>query len=293
MLLFPGTSHPKLAAAVAKKCGLDLGKCEIKKFSGGEIYVRLLDEVRGECCWILQTSGANVSDDYLEIFLLADALRRHEAREINLIIPHFGYARQDRRAMMGEPISAQLMANLLVAAGGARGGTFDLHSDQIEGFFSVPVDNLHCFPMFAEYFLSKKLPDLVVVAPDTGAAKIVQRLSDQLCAPLAILHKTRPRHHEVSYTHVVGEIQGKTAILFDDMIDTGSTIGPAVEVLIKNGAREVYVAATHGIFSGPAYERLAACAAKEIVVTDTLPVEEGRLANLKVLSIVSLLEKIL
>ena len=291
-LLFPGTSYPKLAQAIAKKYGLTLGKCQIKNFSCQEIYIRLEEEVRNQHCFILQTTTQKVNEELMEIYLLSDALRRHDAGKISLIIPHFGYARQDRRAASGEPISAKVVADLLVYSGIDQIITFDLHSDQIEGFFSVPVNNLKCYSLFADYFKRKKLSDLVIVAPDTGAAKIARRLADLLSCPMAILHKRRPGHHQVEHTHLVGDIKNKTVILFDDMIDTAGSICAAAQEVIKHGARrEVYVAATHGIFSGQALERLQAARFKEIVVTDTMPVR-GRFDKLKVLSVVDLLKEV-
>ncbi|MBI4359983.1 MAG: ribose-phosphate diphosphokinase [Candidatus Jacksonbacteria bacterium] len=292
-LLFSGTSHPSLAKSIAKRYKIALGKCEIKKFSCGETYVKLDERVRGEECFILQTTSSRVNDCFMELYLLADALCRHDASLVTAIIPHFSYARQDRRAAMGEPISAQLVSKLLVASGVTNVISFDLHSDQIEGFFSVPVDNLHCYHLFAEYFLKKRLSDPVIVVPDTGAAKLADRLTRLLKAPIAIFHKTRPRHQKAEHTHLVGDVKGKTVILFDDMIDTGGSICAAKDEVIARGALpEVYAAATHAVFSGPAYERLAAAHFKEIVVTDTIPLAE-RLPNLKVLSVVELLEKVL
>ncbi len=293
MILFSGTSHPNLATTIAKRYKMTLGEVEIKKFSGGETYVRLDADVRNKPCYIVQTITQAVNDDYMEIFLLADALRRHDAAEVNLIIPYFGYSRQDRRAVMGEPISAKLIADLLGAAGIHRMVTFDLHSDQIEGFFDFPVDNLHCYPLFADYFTAKKLKNPVVVAPDAGAAKSARRLSILLQCDIAILNKSRPAHHQTEHKHVIGEVKAKSAILFDDMIDTGGTIAGAADELIKQGANGVYIVATHGIFSGEAYERLNRTKCQEIIVTDTLPIESSSLKNLKVLSIVPLLEKVL
>lgn len=293
MLLFPGTSHPALAKSIAQRYKMQLGKVEIKKFSGGETYVRLDADVRNKPCYIVQTITQTVNDDYMEIFLLADALRRHDAAEVNLIIPYFGYSRQDRRAMMGEPMSAKLIGDLLGAAGIHRMVTFDLHSDQIEGFFDFPVDNLHCYPLFADYFLAKKLTSLVVVAPDAGAAKSARRLSILLKCDIAILNKTRPAHHKAEHKHLIGEVKGKSAILFDDMIDTGGTIAGAADTLMEQGASEVYIVATHGIFSGPAIERLGQAKCQEIIVTDTLPIDESKLSNLKVISVAGMLEKVL
>lgn len=291
--LFSGTSHPKLAESIAKRYNLTLGKCEIKKFSCGETYVKLNERARGEECFILQTTTSQVNDELMELFLLVDALKRHDAARVTAIIPHFSYARQDRRAAMGEPISAQLVATLLVASGITHAITFDLHSDQIEGFFTIPVDNLHCYQLFADYFANKSLPDPIIVVPDTGAAKLGSRLSRAINSPMAILHKTRPAHQEVARTHLVGDVKGKTVILFDDMIDTAGSILAAKEAVIAHGAREeVYVAATHAIFSGPAYERLESANFAEIIVTDTIPLAH-KLPNINVLSVVELLEKVI
>lgn len=291
-LLFSGTSHKQFASGICKRYKFTLGECEIKQFSCGETYIKLGVRVRGERCYIMQTITARANDDFMEIFLLADALRRHDASEIIAIIPHFGYARQDRRAVMGEPISVKLIADLLVSSGVTSVITFDLHSDQIEGFFGIPVDNLHCYELFADYFAKKKLRGIVVVAPDAGAAKMARRLAVLLKAPIAILHKRRPAHHQVEHTHIVGDIEGKTAILFDDMIDTGGTTAASYSELIKHGAREVYAAVTHPVFSGPAYDRLSQAGFKEIVVTDTIPLAK-KMSNVKVLSAVGLLKKVL
>src|SRR3989338_880115 len=292
-LLFPGTSHSSLAESIAKRYKFTLGKCEIKKFSCGETYVKILEHVRGTERFIVQTITKSANDDLMETYLLADALRRHDAERITAIIPHFGYARQDRRASLGEPISAQLVAKLLVASGVTNIITFDLHSDQIEGFFTTPVDNLHCYQLFADYFQKKQLPDPVIVVPDTGAAKLADRLTKLFASPMAILHKTRPAHHKVSHTHLVGDVKNKTVILFDDMIDTGGSICSAKNEVIALGARkDVYVAATHAVFSGQAYGRLESADFAEIVVTDTIPLAE-KLSNITVLSVVELLYKIL
>jgi ribose-phosphate pyrophosphokinase len=287
-ILFPGTSHPQLACAFSQRAKLKLGQCEIKKFSCRETYVKLNEEVRGEHCFILQTITSQVNDDLMEIFLFADALRRNGASSITLIIPHFGYSRQDRVAEKGEPISSKVIADLIVASGVSRVLTFDLHSDQIEGFFAVPVEHLKCYSLFADYFQKKKLKEPVIVAPDAGAAKIARRLADLLKAPMAILHKQRAGHHQVEHTHIIGDIKNKTAILFDDMIDTAGTICAAKKVVTNCGAYpDVYTAATHAILSGPACERLEEAGFKEIVVTDTVPLAK-ELKNIKVLSVVKL-----
>lgn len=287
--LFSGTSHPALTQSIAKRYQLTLGKCEIKKFSCGETYVKIHERVRGEECFVVQTITSRANDDLIELYLLADALKRHDAARITAIIPHFGYARQDRRAEIGEPISAQLIAALLVAAGITHVIAFDLHSDQIEGFFSVPVDNLHCYQLFADYFAKKRLSDPIIVVPDTGAAKLADRLTRVWNVPMAVLYKIRPAHHKVTHTHLVGDVKSKTVILFDDMIDTGGSICAAKDSLIAHGARkEMYAAATHAVFSGPVYERLKSAGFQEIVVTDTIPIAK-KLPNITVLSVAGLL----
>lgn len=292
-ILFSGTSHPALAQLISKKYKLKLGRCEIKKFSCQEIYVKLNEDVRGLRCFILQTATQKVNDELMEVCLLSDALRRQKPKEIVLIMPHFGYARQDRLAEAGEPISAKVAADLLVYAGISHIITFDLHSDQIEGFFDVPVDNVKCYGLFADYFKKMRLQNPVVVAPDSGAVKIAQRLANLLNCQIAILHKTRPGHHQVERTHLVGDVKGKAAILFDDIIDTAGTVCTAAEELLKQGAIQVYIAATHGIFSGPAPKRLASVKCEKIIITDTLPINESQFSNLKILSIAELLANIL
>jgi ribose-phosphate pyrophosphokinase len=295
MHLFAGSSHPALAQALAKELGISLGKLTTKTFSCGEHYVKFDESVRGKDVYVLQTGTTNVNDDLMELMLICQAAKLSFAKTVHVILPHFPYERQDRVAEPREPISAKLVANLLETAGADHIMTLDLHSDQIQGFFHVPVDAIIARPLFAEYFTSLKIPSPTVVAPDIGAAKRAKKFADLLGAPLAIMHKSRPKHHEVEIREVVGEVAGRTCILFDDIIDTAGTLVSAKEALLQNGALpDVYAAATHGVLSGPAMERLKKAAFKEVIVTDSIPLT-GDVSGIpfKVLPIAPLLAKVI
>jgi ribose-phosphate pyrophosphokinase len=289
--VFYGTSHPELGEKIVKHLKLKPGDIKLSRFAGGEIYARITENIRGQSCVIIQTCGQRVNEDLMELFIVIDAMKRASAKTVTAVIPHFGYARQDRKAASREPISARLVANLLETAGADRIVTMDLHSDQIQGFFNIPMDTLTAMPLLAGYLKDKKLKDVVVVAPDTGRAKVAKKLADRLGAKLAILHKVREKHHKAEVTHVVGEVKGKTVILTDDMIDTAGTITSGVETLRKEGCgKDIYVVATHGIFSGPAVERMTKANFTEVVVTDTLPIpKEKQFKGLTVLSASELL----
>ena len=291
--VFYGTSHPELGKQIVKRLGLRPGKIRISRFACGEIYARILENIRGQDCVIIQTCNAKVNEDLMELFMIIDALKRASAKTITVVIPHFGYARQDRKAASREPISGRLIANLLETAGADRIVTMDLHSDQIQGFFNIPVDTLTALPLFANYLKKKKLKDMVVVAPDTGRAKVAKKLADRIGARLAILHNVRGEHNQSAVTHVVGYVKDKTVIITDDMIDTAGTITNGVEALRKKGCKEdIYVVATHGLFSGPAVERMSKAGFREVVVTDTFPIpEEKQFKGLKVLSSAELLSE--
>ncbi len=294
MHLFAGSSHPALAAALSKELKTPLGKVTLKPFSCGERYVKFEESVRGKPVYILQTGTLTPSEDLLELFLMCQAAKLSFASAVHVIVPHFPYARQDRVALPREPISAKLMAHLLEEAGADHVITLDLHSDQIQGFFSVPVDVLDARPIFAEYFKGKDLKSPVVVAPDAGGAKRAKKLADMLGADLAIMHKNRAAHHQAEILEVVGDIEGKTCIIFDDMIDTAGTLATAKDALMKRGARkDVYAAATHPVFSGKAIENLTKAGFKEVVVTDSMPVDPKAFAGLKVLTIATLLGRVI
>lgn len=294
MNLFSGSSHPALAQAVASEFGCTLGKVALKAFNCGERYVRYQESIRGKDIYILQTGTRNPNEDLMELFLMCQAAKLSFAKSVHVVLPHFPYARQDRVAEPREPISAKLMATLLEQAGADHIITLDLHSEQIQGFFNIPVDALDGRPVFAEYLTSKKLKDPVVVAPDAGGAKRAKKLADLMGADLAIMHKNRTAHHQAEILEVVGNIQGRTCIIFDDIIDTAGTLAKAKEALVKRGALpDVYAVATHAVFSGNAIKNLVEANFKEVIVTDSMPVDPSILKGLKILTIAPMLATVI
>ncbi len=294
MHLFAGSSHPKLAKALASALEGTLGKVTLKAFSCGERYVKYDESIRGKDVYIVQTGTLNPNEDLIELFLMCQAAKLSFAQTVHVIIPHFPYARQDRVAEPREPISAKLMAELLETAGADHVITLDLHSQQVQGFFSVPVDSLSGQSIFAEYFKNKKLKDPVVVAPDAGGAKRAKKFADLIGADLAIMHKNRSGHHKAEILEVVGDIEGKTCIIFDDIIDTAGTLSASKAALVKRGAaKDVYAAATHAVFSGPAVKSLSKAGFKEVVVTDSMPVDPKAFKGLKILAIAPMLAKVI
>ncbi len=294
MHLFSGSSHPDLAASLGQELGVGLGEIILKKFSCGENYVRYKESVRGKDVYLLQTGTANANENLMELFLMCQAAKLSFARTVHVIIPHFPYARQDRVAEPREGISARLVASLLEKSGADHVMVLDLHSDQIQGFFSIPADALSSRSIFKEYFVSKKLPNPVVVAPDVGGAKRSKKFADAIGAELAILHKNRPEHNTAEVLEIVGDVEGKTCILFDDMIDTAGTLVTGREALLKAGAnKDIYAAATHGVFSGEAYKRLNAAKFKEVIVTDSIPHDPKAFQGLTVLPIAPLLARVI
>ncbi len=294
MRLFSGSSHRKLAESLAKELKVDLGKITLKAFSNGERYVRFEESVRGKDVYILQTGTLNPNEDLVELFLLCQASKLSFAKSVHVVMPHFPYARQDRVATPREPISAKLIAHLLEESGADHVITMHLHSDQIQGFFSIPVDVLDARPIFAQYLKKKALKDFVIVAPDIGSAKDAKKFADVVGAELAILHKSRPGHHQAEILEVVGDVKDKTCVIVDDMIDTASTLAAARSELLKRGARkDVYAMATHAIFSGPAIERLKKAKFKEIVVSDSLPVQARIIPGLTILPIAPMLAEVI
>lgn len=258
---------------------------QLSTFSCGEKYARIEESIRGLEAYIIQPIGDSPNDDFMELFLIMDALKRSSASRIHVVIPHFGYARQDKKSAPREPISSRLMADLLSAVGFDRLITMDLHSDQIQGFFSQPVDHLTAMPLFVDYFAKLEIPDLCVVAPDTGRAKFSKKLSDQLHGELAIMHKTRPQHNVAEITNVVGNVEGKNLLIVDDMVDTAGSVTSGLKALRDLGCKDIYLATTHGVFSGPAVERLAGAGFKKVVCTDSMPMPESKkFDDLEVLS---------
>ena len=293
--LFSGSSHPELAQNIANELGLSLGDLKYSKFQCNESYVKIDETIRGMDTYIVQTASSSVNDDLMELFLIMDTLKRASAASVNIIMPHFAYARQDKKSSPREPITARLIADLLQAVKIDRLITMDLHADQIQGFFNVPVDHLTAMPLFIDYFIKKNLDNLVVVAPDTGRAKFAKKLGDKLGADLAIMHKTRPDHNVAEVVHLVGDVKDKTVLLVDDMVDTAGSITSGLDKLRLFGCNEdIYLATTHAIFSGPAIERLKKANLKEIIVTDTVPIPNHKqLENIKILSTANLLAEVI
>jgi len=289
MLVFAGSHNPELAEGIASHLGVELGNIKIKRFANGEIYVRYLESVRGADVFIVQSMCGQVNASIMEILIMIDAAKRASARSITAVISHYAYARQDKKTAAREPITAKLVADLLTTAGTDRVITMDLHQGQIQGFFNLPVNHLTALPILADYFDSHELEDVTVVSPDVGRVKVAKKFADMLGGGLAILHKGRPEHNVAEITHVIGEVEGRTCIMIDDMIDTAGSVIEGAKVLAKQGAKDVYVCATHGLFSPPAYERIEGSDIVEIVVTNTLPVPEARLHDkIRVLSVAPL-----
>lgn len=288
-MVFSGSSNAELCQEIVRFLGIELGKVKLSQFSDGEIYVKFLESVRGADVFVIQTLSAPVNLHLMELLIMIDALKRASAKRISAVIPHYGYARQDKKTTAREPITAKLVADLLSATGIDRVLTMDLHAGQIQGFFDVPVDHLTALPVLVKYFADKDFQNLVVVSPDVGRVKLAKKFSDKLGSGLAILHKTRPAHNVAEVGQVVGEVKGKVALLVDDMIDTAGTITEGAKTLVREGATEIYACATHGVLSGPAIERLKDSSIKEVVITNTIPLNGSNgLDKIKVLSIASI-----
>jgi ribose-phosphate pyrophosphokinase len=278
--LYTGTGNPGLAQKIASILDVELQGLTLEKFANGEIYARYDESVRGSDVFFIQSvAGTNVNDMLMEVLIACDAAKRASCRTFTAVLPHYGYARQDRKAAPREPITARLVANLLETAGVNRVITLDLHQGQIQGFFDIPVNHLTALPLFGDYYAAKgfDMDNTVVVSPDVGRAKAAKKLSDMLGCSLAIAHKGRPKHNMSEVMGIIGDIKGKTCIINDDMIDTAGTLCGSVRELKKKGAGDIYVGATHGVFSGPAIERLEDAPIVECVVTDAIPVAPDKL----------------
>ena len=298
MAVFAGSVNPPLADGIAEHLGVALGNVKLEKFANGEIYARYVDSVRGADVFLVQSVCAggdyDVNDALMELLIMADAAKRASARSICAVVAHYGYARQERKAAPREPITARLVADLISASGVDRVIAIDLHQDAIQGFFDMPVNHMTAMPIFVDYYRNKGFdPEkLCVVSPDVGRAKAAKKFQTMLDSDIAIMHKDRPRHNQSEITALIGDVKGKICIINDDMIDTAGSLVAAADTLIARGADKVYACATHGLFSGPAYDRIENSQIEEVVVTDAVPVPLDRqTGKIKVLSIAPLVAK--
>lgn len=286
--IISGNAHIELAREISMQLKCVLGDAEISRFSDGEIAVKINESVRGADVYVVQPTCPPANENLMELLVMIDSLRRASADRITAVIPYYGYARQDRKAQARDPITAKLIANLLTTAGANRILTIDLHAPQIQGFFDIPVDHLYGAPILTKYFADKNLKDLTVVAPDVGAVKESRTFSQRLEAGLAIIDKRRPKPNVSEVMNLIGEVEGKNLIIFDDMIDTAGTITQAAHTLKQMGAKAIYACCTHPVFSGPAMARLADAPIDELVVLNTIPQDPARLPKMKVLSVAPL-----
>ncbi|AGX02103.1 MULTISPECIES: ribose-phosphate diphosphokinase [Bacillaceae] len=289
--VFSLNSNRDLASEIAKVIGVELGKCSVTRFSDGEIQINIEESIRGCDVFVIQSTSSPVNEHLMELLIMIDALKRASAKTINIVMPYYGYARQDRKARAREPITAKLAANLLETAGATRVITLDLHAPQIQGFFDIPIDHLMGVPILADYFGNKDLDgDIVIVSPDHGGVTRARKLAERLKAPIAIIDKRRPKPNVAEVMNIVGNIDGKIAILIDDIIDTAGTITLAANALIENGAKEVYACCTHPVLSGPAIERIQNSNIKELAVTNSIALpEEKKIAKVRELSVAPLI----
>ncbi|ADD66876.1 ribose-phosphate pyrophosphokinase [Denitrovibrio acetiphilus DSM 12809] len=289
-LVFAGNSNKKLAQSIVSKLGMRLGDADVRKFSDGEIFVRINESVRGRDVFLIQSTCAPAEEHLIEMMIMVDALKRASANTVTAIMPYFGYARQDRTSEPRVPITAKLVANLLTKSGIDRVVTMNLHAGQIQGFFDIPVDNLYSSPVFDVYFRENGMhgEDYVVVSPDAGGVARARAYSKLLGTTLAIVDKRRERANVAEAMHVIGDVNNKKVILIDDMIDTAGTLTQAAKACIEHGATEVYASAAHGVLSGPAIERILDSPLKKVIITDSIPFDKA-VSKIEVLSVASLL----
>jgi ribose-phosphate pyrophosphokinase len=291
--IFSGTANPVLAQAICRHLDVPLGKSLLGRFSDGEIYFQILENVRGADVFVVQPCSYPVDNHLLELLLMIDAFKRASAWRITAVLPYYCYARQDRKDKPRVPISAKLVADLLETAGASRALTLDLHAPQIQGYFDVPVDHLYGSPVLVDYFRNKKLPNLTVVSPDAGGVERARAFAKKLDSPLAIVDKRRVDFDVTEVMNLIGDVKGRTALIVDDIIDTAGTLVKTADALIREGAVQVYAACTHAVFSGPAVERIEASKITEVVATDSVPVSEAArsVKKIKILSVADLLAR--
>ncbi|MCW2944968.1 MAG: ribose-phosphate pyrophosphokinae [Actinoallomurus sp.] len=296
LMLFSGRANPKLAQAIADELGIGLSPITLKTFSNGEVYCRFEESIRDADVFLVQPvcgnpeTGISTNDALVELLVMIDAALGASAHRVVAVTPWYGYSRQDKKSAPREPISARVVARALESAGADRVVTMDLHAGQIQGMFQIPVDHMTAMTRVSQYFVDLRLnEELVVVAPDAGRVKLNKEFAHRMGADLAILDKERPQHQVAAINHVIGDVAGKTAIIIDDIIDTAGTLRSAGEAVVQAGAARIYAAATHPVFSGPAYENLAAAPFEQIVVTDSIPLRPGAPENVRVVSCADLL----
>ncbi len=290
--VFGGSASQELTELICHYLGIEPGQVWISPFPDGETFLKLQDDVRGKDCFVVQSTGPPVNDNLMELLIFIDSLRRASASRITAVIPYFGYARQDRKSEGRTPITAKLVANLICAAGAHRVVAMNLHAEQIQGFFDIPVDHLTAVPVIAEYFQKLKLPDPVVVSPDVGNLKTANQYTSRLHGDIAIIDKRRRDGADVSAVNIVGNVKGRTVLLFDDMITTAGTVCEAAQLVRAHGAGKIYVGATHAVLAGPACTRIREAGFEQVCVTNTIPLcrnAHEKLSNVKVLSVAELL----
>ena len=291
--VFTGSAHPVLGEAIARRLGVPLGRAHLSRFSDGEVWFQIQDNVRGADVFVVQPTGPPVNENLMELLVMLDAFKRSSASRITAVVPYYGYARQDRKDKPRVPISAKLVADLVSAAGTDRILTMDLHASQIQGFFDVPVDHLFAAPVIMDYVSKLKLPRLTVVSPDAGGVERARAYAKRLEASLAIVDKRRVTANVAEVHHVIGDVEGRTALIVDDIVDTGGTLAQVAEAIQKAGAREVLASSTHAVLSGKSIERIEASPLSKLMITDSIPLsaEKQRCKKIVVLSIAELMAK--
>lgn len=295
--IISGNANQELAKQIVQKLGVELSEAKVGRFSDGEIQVKIIDNVRGADCYIIQPTSSPVNENLMELLIIADALKRASAKRITAVMPYYGYGRQDRKAEPRVPITARLVANLLATSGITRVLTMDLHAGQIQGFFDIPVDHLYGTPVILSYFQEKfnqsskkKSKDVVIVSPDAGGVERARSFAKHFNADLAIVDKRRPRPNEAAIMNIIGNVKGKTCIILDDLVDTAGTLTKVAEAIKKKGASKVYATASHGVLSGTAKQKIQKSCIEELVITDSIPLkQDGPTKKIVVLSIASIL----
>lgn len=288
--VFSGSANPQLAKKICDFLKIPLGQAEVTRFNDGEIFVKIKENVRGRDVFIVQPTCPPQNDNLMELLILIDAMRRASADRITAVIPYYGYARQDRKDQPRVPITAKLVANLITAAGADRVLTMDLHADQIQGFFDIPVDHLYAAPVFIEYFKTKKLKNLIVMSPDVGGIKSARALAKRIGVDFGVVDKRRINASRTEVMNVLGDVEGKVVVIVDDMATTAGSLTEAAKAIQKRGAKEIYAAVTHPVLCGPALDRVKASPLKEMVVSDSIPIRDKKASKkIKVLSVAQLL----